>query len=231
MLGRGFQDDVKNIFALLPGDVQVGLFSATMPYRVLNLTRDFMRDPATILVKNEDLTLDGMRQFYIPISKDEWKYLTLVELYKNIDIQQCIIFCNRKEKTNEVSKKLNDEGFPVSTLHSDNTQEERELIMREFRSGSTRVLITTDILARGIDIQQVSLVVNYDLPISKEKYIHRIGRTARYGRKGVAINFVTKDDSRFMADVEKFYNTEISELPCELDQVFGEITPITATSK
>jgi len=96
MLGRGFEDQIKDIFSMIPGDIQVGLFSATIPPEILEITKKFMRDPATILVKNEELTLDGIKQFYIPIDKEEWKFLTLVELYKNLEIQQCIIFCNHK---------------------------------------------------------------------------------------------------------------------------------------
>jgi len=98
-------------------------------------------------------------------------------------------------------------------MHGDMDQKERDLIMREFRSGSSRVLITTDLLARGIDVQQVSLVINYDLPANRENYIHRIGRGGRFGRKGVAINFCTADDTRTLNDIEKFYNTSIKEMP------------------
>jgi len=220
MLGRGFQDQIKEIFKLIPGDVQIALFSATMPPEILALTKDFMRNPATILVKNEELTLDGIKQFYIAIDKDEWKFDTLVELYNNIDIQQCIIYCNKKQRVDELTTKMKEKNFTVSSMHGDMTQEQRDLIMREFRTGSSRVLITTDLLARGIDIQQVSLVINYDLPLSKEKYIHRIGRSGRFGRKGVAVNFVTPSDSKFLQEVEKFYNTEIVEMPLDLSNIF-----------
>lgn len=220
MLGRGFQDQIKEIFKLIPGDVQIALFSATMPQEILELTKDFMRSPATILVKNEDLTLDGIKQFYIAIDKDEWKFDTLVELYNNIDIQQCIIYCNKKQRVEELTQKMKEKNFTVSHMHGEMAQDARDLIMREFRTGSSRVLITTDLLARGIDIQQVSLVINYDLPLSKEKYIHRIGRSGRFGRKGVAVNFVTPSDSKFLQEVEKFYNTEIVEMPLDLSNIF-----------
>lgn len=166
-----------------------------------------MRDPATILVKNEELTLDGIKQFYIAIDKEEWKFDTLVELYNNIEITQCIIYSNTKKKVEELAAKLKEKNFTVSSMHGENTQTDRDLIMKEFRTGSTRVLITTDLLCRGIDVQQVSLVINYDMPSSKEKYIHRIGRSGRFGRKGVAINFVIPADSKFIQEVEKFYNT------------------------
>jgi len=103
--------------------------------------------------------------------------------------------------------------FMVSSMHGDMDQKERDLIMREFRSGSTRVLITTDLLARGIHVQQVSLVINYDLPTNRENYIHRIGRSGRFGRKGVAINFITQGDYKYLKDIEEFYHTEIKEMP------------------
>jgi len=108
---------------------------------------------------------------------------------------------------------MHQRDFTVSAMHGDMDQKERDVIMREFRSGSSRVLITTDLLARGIDVQQVSLVINYDLPTNRENYIHRIGRGGRFGRKGVAINFVTDDDKRSLQDIEKFYNTQIDEMP------------------
>jgi len=220
MLGRGFQEQIKEIFKLIPGDVQIALFSATMPPEILGLTKDFMRDPATILVKNEELTLDGIKQFYIAIDKEEWKFDTLVELYNNIDIQQCIIYCNKKQRVDELTTKLKDKNFTLSCMHGDMDQLQRDLIMREFRTGTSRVLITTDLLARGIDIQQVSLVINYDLPLSKEKYIHRIGRSGRFGRKGVAINFVTPSDYKFLQEVEKYYNTEVVEMPLDVSNIF-----------
>jgi len=220
MLGRGFQEQIKEIFKLIPGDVQIALFSATMPPEILGLTKDFMRDPATILVKNEELTLDGIKQFYIAIDKEEWKFDTLVELYNNIDIQQCIMYCNKKQKVDELTEKLKEKNFTVSSMHGEMEQTQRDLIMREFRTGTSRVLITTDLLARGIDIQQVSLVINYDLPLSKEKYIHRIGRSGRFGRKGVAINFVTPTDYKFLQEVEKYYNTEVVEMPLDVSNIF-----------
>jgi len=106
--------------------------------------------------------------------------------------------------------------FTVSAMHGEMNQTERELIMKEFRSGSSRVLIATDLLARGIDVQQVSLVINYDLPSNRENYIHRIGRSGRFGRKGVAINFVTDDDVRTLREIEQFYNTKVEEMPMDV---------------
>merc|ERR1712039_523857 len=115
-----------------------------------------------------------------------------------------------------LADELSKRDFTVSQMHADLTQSERELVMREFRSGSSRVLISTDLLARGIDVQQVSLVINFDLPLSMENYLHRIGRSGRFGRKGVAINFVTDNDVRSMKDIEKYYHTQIEEMPMDI---------------
>lgn len=221
MLGRGFKDQIHEIFKLIPSDIQVALFSATMPIEILKISEKFMRDPAKILVKNEELTLDGIKQFYIALEQEDWKFETLVELYNNMEIQQCIIYCNTKARVDDITKKLKEKNFTVSSMHGDMKQEDRDLIMKEFRTGCSRVLITTDLLARGIDVQQVSLVINYDLPKEKEKYIHRIGRSGRFGRKGVAINFVGPSDYKFIQEIEKFYNTQIEEMPLDVTDLFS----------
>jgi len=213
MLSRGFTDQIYDVFRKLPETVQVGLFSATMPDEVLEMTTKFMNNPKRILVKRDELTLEGIKQFYIAVDKEEWKLDTLCDLYETLTITQAIIYCNARRKVDWLTQALHSRDFTVSALHGDMDQKERELIMREFRSGSSRVLITTDLLARGIDVQQVSLVINYDLPKDRENYIHRIGRSGRFGRKGVAINFITGDDVRQMRDIEQFYNTQIEEMP------------------
>lgn len=189
------------------------LLSATMPQDVLEVTTKFMRDPVRILVKKAELTLEGIKQFYIAVEKEEWKLDTLSDLYETVTITQAVIFCNTRRKVDWLTEKLTARDFTVSAMHGDMDQSQRDLIMKEFRSGSSRVLIATDLLARGIDVQQVSLVINYDLPANRENYIHRIGRGGRFGRKGVAINFVTADDVRMMREIEQFYSTQIEEMP------------------
>merc|ERR1712149_46726 len=216
MLSRGFKDQIYDIFKSLPPSVQVALFSATMPPDILDLTSKFMRDPIRILVKNDELTLEGIRQFYIAIDKEDWKVETLCDLYETLTITQAIIYCNTRRKVDFLSDELQKRDFTVSCMHVDLDQKERDLIMREFRSGSSRILISTDLLARGIDVQQVSLVINYDLPQNMENYLHRIGRSGRFGRKGVAINFVTNNDVRLMKDIEKYYHTQIEEMPMDI---------------
>jgi len=213
MLSRGFKDQIYDIFRTLPGNIQVVLLSATMPTEILDVTKRFMRDPIQILVKKEELTLEGIRQFYVNVEKEEWKLETLCDLYETVTITQCVIFLNTRKKVEYLTQQLNKRDFTVSCMHGEMDQKNREQVMREFRTGSSRVLITTDLLARGIDVQQVSLVINYDLPTNRENYIHRIGRGGRFGRKGAAINFVTEDDKRTLMDIETFYNTTIEEMP------------------
>mmetsp|Transcript_78318 Transcript_78318/g.95851 ORF Transcript_78318/g.95851 Transcript_78318/m.95851 type:complete len:392 (-) Transcript_78318:140-1315(-) len=219
MLSRGFKEQIYDCFQYLPSEVQVALFSATMPMEILNLTDRFMRNPIKILVKKEELTLDGIKQYYVAVEKEDYKLATLCDLYESLTITQAIIYCNTRRKVNWLTDKMKQNDFTVSAMHGDMFQQERELIMKEFRSGSTRVLITTDLLARGIDVQQVSLVINYDLPMNRENYIHRIGRSGRYGRKGVAINFVTDDDEQKLKEIEQFYNTKVDELPMAVDTI------------
>jgi len=213
MLSRGFKDQIYDIFQFLPERVQVCLFSATMPAEILDISEKFMRDPIKILVQKDELTLEGIKQFYIHVEKEDWKFDTLCDLYETLTITQAIIYCNFKRKVDTLTDKMAQRDFTVSSMHGDMDGTQRDNIMKEFRSGSSRVLITTDLLARGIDVQQVSLVINYDLPKNRESYIHRIGRSGRFGRKGVAINFVTDDDIRAMRELEAFYNTQIEEMP------------------
>lgn len=216
MLSRGFKDQIYDIFKFLPETVQVCLFSATMPLDVLEVTERFMHSPIRILVKKDELTLEGIKQFYIAVDREEWKLETLCDLYETLTITQAIIYCNTRRKVDWLQEEMQKRDFTVSCMHGDMDQRERDIIMREFRTGSSRVLITTDLLARGIDVQQVSLVINFDLPTNRENYIHRIGRSGRFGRKGVAINFLTGDDARYLRDIEQFYNTEIVEMPMDV---------------
>lgn len=213
MLSRGFLDQIRDITKILANDCQILLFSATMPTEILDITTQFMRDPKYILVKKEALTLEGIRQFYVDVGEEEWKLDCLLDLYGVLSITQAVLFCNTRRKVEWLTEKMNEKDHTVSSMHGDMGQKEREIVLREFRSGSSRILITTDLLARGIDVQQVSLVINYDLPANRENYIHRIGRSGRFGRKGVAINLITKEDSNAIHDIEKFYNTSIAEMP------------------
>ncbi|RLV84657.1 ATP-dependent RNA helicase eIF4A [Meyerozyma sp. JA9] len=221
MLSSGFKEQIYNIFRLLPETTQVVLLSATMPQDVLEVTTKFMNNPVRILVKKDELTLEGIKQFYINVEQEDYKFDCLCDLYDSISVTQAVIFCNTRSKVEFLTTKLKAENFTVSAIHADLPQSDRDTIMNEFRSGSSRILIATDLLARGIDVQQVSLVINYDLPANKENYIHRIGRGGRFGRKGVAINFVTNEDVGMMREIEKFYSTQIEEMPANIGELFN----------
>ncbi|CAJ1975921.1 unnamed protein product [Sphenostylis stenocarpa] len=213
MLSRGFKDQIYDVYRYLPPDLQVVLISATLPHEILEMTNKFMTDPVRILVKRDELTLEGIKQFFVAVEREEWKFDTLCDLYDTLTITQAVIFCNTKRKVDWLTEKMRNNNFTVSSMHGDMPQKERDAIMGEFRAGTTRVLITTDVWARGLDVQQVSLVINYDLPNNRELYIHRIGRSGRFGRKGVAINFVKSDDIKILRDIEQYYSTQIDEMP------------------
>jgi len=216
-LSYGFKVTIYNIIKTIPETSQICLFSATMPDEVIELSDNFMNQPEKILVKKEALTLEGITQFYINVKVNDWKYDVLKDLYDTINIAQCIIYINSKNKLMEIYEKLMHDNFPVSYIHGELTSKERKQVMEEFKSGHSRILLSTDLLSRGIDVQQLSLVINFDLPKSKETYIHRIGRSGRYGRKGVAINLVTDRDIPHMDEIAEFYDTKIVEMPQNLE--------------
>jgi ATP-dependent RNA helicase len=213
MLTRGFKEQIYDIYRYLPAHTQVVLMSATLPATVLEMTQKFMNDPVRILVRRDELTLEGIKQFFIAVEKEEWKLDTLCDLYDTLTITQAVIFCNTRQKVDWLAGKMRENNFTVSAMHGDMDQSARDTVMDEFRSGASRVLIATDIWGRGIDVQQVSLVICYDLPTNRELYIHRIGRSGRFGRKGLAINFVREEDLRLLRDIEQFYSTQIEEMP------------------
>lgn len=213
ILSYGFKDSIYQIVQTIPETTQICLFSATIPDEILDLSSKFMNNPQKILIKKEELTLEGITQFYINIKINDWKFDVLKDLYDTINVSQCIIYINSKNKLMEIYTKLTNENFPVSYIHGELSSVERKEVMENFRSGHSRILLSTDLLSRGIDVQQLSLVINFDLPKSKETYIHRIGRSGRYGRKGVSINLVTDRDMRYMEEIESFYDTKISEMP------------------
>lgn len=221
ILSYGFKETIHDIVSRIPETTQICLFSATMPDDVLELTTKFMRNPESILVKKEALTLEGITQFFINIKVSDWKYDILKDLYDTISISQCIIYFNSKNKLIEINRRLSEENFPVSFIHGDLTSQERKQTMDIFKSGQSRILLSTDLLSRGIDIQQLSLVINFDLPKSKETYIHRIGRSGRYGRKGVAINFITDRDTSNLKEIEEHYNTTVKEMPQDISEYLG----------
>lgn len=217
----GFLEQMFKIFKCMPPDIQVCLFSATMGKEFFEITKDFMRNPLEVLVKTEELTLDGISQYLINVEEQKYKFDTLCELYSLLTINQSIIYCNSLRSVENLTRMLRDNSFTVSYIHGQMPANERELTMADFRSGKSRVLVSTDLLSRGIDIQQVSVVINYDIPMKVESYLHRIGRSGRYGRKGVAINFMTKDDERRLRAIEQYYSTIVEPLPADISRLLG----------
>ncbi|CAE8685740.1 unnamed protein product, partial [Polarella glacialis] len=216
MLSKGFKEQVYNIKRHLSEKTQVILVSATLSQEVLEMTVDFMKKPFRLLVKREEVTLAGIKQFYVAVEKEEWKFDTLCDLYDSMTITQAVIFVNTKQKVDWLAGKMRQANFPVSAIHGDLPQKVRDTVMQEFRDGRCRLLIATDLVGRGLDVQQVSLVINYDIPASKEFYIHRIGRSGRFGRKGVALNFVKDEDARELRNIEQHYSTVIKEMPASI---------------
>jgi len=213
MLSAGFKEQIYNIFQFMPSNVQVGLFSATLSPEVLQITEKFMRDPVKILVKQEALTLEGINQYYIGVEEDITKYECIKDLFSSFSISQSIIYCNSTTRVQELYDSMINDNYPVGLIHSNMEKQERTKNFNDFKSGKNRVLISSNVTARGIDIQQVSTVINFDIPKDVATYLHRIGRSGRWGRKGIGINFVTKRDIRVMKEIEQFYQTEIKEMP------------------
>jgi translation initiation factor 4A len=214
MLSSGFQEQVREIFRYIPNDIQVCLFSATLNADVMRITEKFLRNPTNILVEAENLTLDGIRQYYVNVREQD-KFGVLMDLYESMSIAQCIIYCNSRGRVEEVAHNLVENNFTVGAIHGQMEWDERKKVMDEFRAGNIRVLLATDLLARGIDVQQVSIVINYDIPRDVANYLHRIGRSGRYGRKGVGINLVTSESASYLHAIVDHYKTNIEELPVE----------------
>ena len=216
MLSSGFKEQVYNIFQYFNSDIQVALFSATLPQSVYPITDKIMRSPIKISVKTEMLTLEGIGQFYVAVDDDRQKYATLKHLFSFLSVSQCIIYCNSVKRVADLYDAMCEDEFPVCCIHSNMEKSAREFAFNEFRSGKSRVMISSNVTARGIDIQQVSIVINFDLPKCVHTYLHRIGRSGRWGRKGVGINFITRRDTSKMQEIEGHYSTQIKELPADL---------------
>lgn len=217
MLSSGFKEQVYNILQYSNNDIQIALFSATLPSEIFTITKKIMRDPVKISVKAEQLTLEGIFQFYVALEDDRQKYSTLKDIFSYISLSQCIIYCNSVKRVSDLFEAMREDGFPVCCIHSSMDKTAREEAFTEFRVGKSRVLISSNVTSRGIDIQQVSTVINFDIPKCVHNYLHRIGRSGRWGRKGVGINFVTRRDISKIKEIEGHYACEIKELPSNLD--------------
>lgn len=220
MLENKFREQVMSILQLgFPKDVQVALFSATMPPEVIEFSNGLLNNPLQILIPPEEVTLEGIKQFYVGLQKDEWKFDALCDIFSSLNINQAMIYCNKRNRVEWLAERMIAQSFPVGFIHGEMDVGERRKRMQDFRSGACRVLISTDLLARGIDVQQVSLVINFELPSQKENYVHRIGRSGRFGRKGVAVNLIGPDEMTMMKEIESHYATTIHELPEDLSKV------------
>ncbi|PON41190.1 Eukaryotic initiation factor [Parasponia andersonii] len=210
---RGYSDQVYDILRLLPRPILAREFSATTPPAV---ARNFVNNPVSNLVKRDELTREAIKHYHVNIEREEWKFETLCDFYETLAIsadQRHVIFVNTKHKVDWLTEQMRARDHTVSAIHEDMDQNAKDVTMREFRSRSCPVLVTTDMLAHGDDVQQASLVINYDLPTRPEYYLHRVGRIGRFGRKGMTMNFVIKDDERMISSIQKFYNVQIDELP------------------
>jgi translation initiation factor 4A len=223
MLSQGFKLQIYNIFQMLPSSVQVALFTATLPENILELTSKFMRNPINITMKAEELTLECIKQYYVAMNNDHMKFDVLKDLFSMISVSQCIIYCNSVQRVSELYKAMIDEGFSVCCIHSSMTADERAKEFANFRTGAFRVMISSNVTARGIDIQHVSTVINFDICKCQYTYLHRIGRSGRWGRKGMAINFVTKQDIHLMRKIESYYKIKIEELPANFSDEIRKI--------
>lgn len=215
MLSSGFKEQMYKIFKAMPNNVQIALFSATMPKDLHELTESFMKNPTKILVNNDELTLQGIAQYYINLEDDTHKYETIKDIFSGLSISQAIIYCNSVSRVNDLEEAMMTDNFPVKKIHGKMTDIERKEVFKDFKAGGCRVLITSDLFARGIDVQQVSIVINFDIPRDENTYLHRIGRSGRWGRKGIAINFQTKYDMNRLSRFEKHYETQIMEMPID----------------
>ncbi|KAL3738543.1 hypothetical protein ACJRO7_019984 [Eucalyptus globulus] len=211
-------DQIYDVYRFLPPEIQwhsllVVLVSATLPTEILEMTGRFMTDPVRIVVKRDELMLERVDQYMVPVEREDWKFDTLCDLYDNCPISQGVVFCNTKRKVEWLAEKMRDSNFTVSFMHGEMPQKERDAVMARFRSGATPLMITTDVWARGIDVEQVCLVVNYDLPNSRELYVHQAGRGGHFGRKGVVVNFVKDKEIQILRDIEQYCGTNICECP------------------
>jgi len=221
MLSAGFKEQVYNIFQYFNNDIQIALFSATLPESIRPLIDKIMRNPIEISVKTEMLTLDGIAQYYIAVDDDRQKYATLKHLFSVAKFSCCIIYCNSVKRVSDLYEAMKEDEFPVCCIHSGMDSAARAVAFNQFKTGFNRVLISSNVTARGIDIQQVSVVINFDVPKCVHTYLHRIGRSGRWGRKGTGLNFVTRRDFGKMKEIESHYNTQIREMPADLGTILN----------
>jgi superfamily II DNA/RNA helicase len=221
MLEDGLTEKLGGIFEKIPDNIQCILISATISHELLSISKKVMYEPIKVLLKNSEVAVDLISQFYVNVECENLKFETLLDLYSLISTSQTIIFANTIKKVDWLKENLEKNNFEITYIHGKMTSKERNDIVKEFRNGKTRILLTTDLLARGIDIPQVNLVINYDLPPNKETYIHRIGRCGRFDKKGVSISMVKMDDvsdNKLFNKMKYHYKIKIDELPDNIEK-------------
>lgn len=211
MLSYGFQRQIQELFQYFNNNIQVAIFSATMPNEIIRLTDKFMNNPIKLTMQAENLSLDGIAQHYIAIFDNEDKYTWIKNIFNKLSSTSTIIFVNDINNVIELYQRMLADGFPVCHIHSSLPKDERNNVINDFKKNKYNIMISSNLTARGIDIQQLNLVINYDIPNSVHTYLHRIGRSGRWGRKGTAINFVCEKDVQRMKRIEQHYKINISE--------------------
>lgn len=221
MLSGGFINNIRDMFITFGEDIQTAIFSATLPNEIIELTDRFMKTPTRITMEAEKLNLEGIQQFFVALSNDHEKYATLMDLFSKLTINQTIVYANSVNRVVDLYDAMKKDGCAVCCIHSNMTTQERQKSLQAFRAGEYRVLISSNVTARGIDVQQVSFVINFDIPRCVHNYLHRIGRSGRWGRKGMAINFITREDVSIMKNIERHYKSTINELPATFENIIA----------
>jgi len=218
LLDELFLEQINQILksGTFPMTTRLAMFSATMPEAVVEIADRYLKEPLRVLLPAEEVRLEGIKQFHIKVEREDWKFDAILDLYKHIAVNQAIIFVNKRNKADWLTESMTKEGYTVQCIHGDMDTADRKRQIDEFRAGKFRVLVSTDVLARGFDLQSISVVINYEMPTSRENYFHRIGRSGRFGRKGVAINFICGEELAMLRDIEKHYSITVPELPDDL---------------
>lgn len=214
MLDIGFRDDIRDILGRVTGEHQTIFVSATLSDEIKRLALRYMKDPLEVNVSQDKLTVEEVDQTYVSVEpRDKFRALRLI--LEQEDPPIAIVFCNTKAMARKLAKKLFDIGVNVTEIHGDLEQRKRDSVMKRFRKHQIRVLVATDLAARGIDVSEISHIINYDIPVDTEIYVHRIGRTARMGARGVAITFVSREEGKELTNVEKLINRQVPERAVE----------------
>ena len=208
MLNMGFRDDIDAIFEEIPKQRQTMLFSATMPKGILEIADSYMKNPEHVVTLQKEITIDTIEQFYIEV-REKSKLELLCRLVDVRNIKLGIVFCNMKWKVDELCSSLQARGYSAEALHGDMKQRERDRVMSKFRNGHVELLVATDVAARGIDVDGIEAVFNYDIPNDEEYYVHRIGRTGRAGKKGISYSFAFGKDLYKLRDIERYTKSKI----------------------